>query len=410
MIPQRFVLAALTCFCVLLAQAQADTSLFRRIPKDTLKPGMNMDAVYNRPFLGLGKSPVAIGGYLEANWQYSVTDGVSEGHQFQARRMTIFLASRINKRLKFLSEIEFEEGGREIAIEFASMDLELHPMFNFRGGIVMNPIGAFNQNHDGPKWEFIDRPISATQMLPATWSNTGFGFYGKTYRKNWMFGYEFYLTGNFDNTIIENSENKTFLPAAKENSERFEEINSGLPLVNGKIALRHRKAGELGFSYMGGVYNKFQEDGLMIDERRRVDVLALDYTVTVPGSNTTIIAEWAWVYVEVPGTYTQQFGSKQHGGFLDLVQPILKRNMLGWEKATLNLSCRVEYVDWNVGTFNETGGNISEHVWSFVPAISLRPDAQTVFRFNYRYMQQTDLLGNPPALGGVFQLGFSTYF
>ena len=45
----------------------------------------------------------------------------------------------------------------------------------------MNPIGAFNQNHDGPKWEFVDRPISATQMLPATWSNVGFGLYGKKY-------------------------------------------------------------------------------------------------------------------------------------------------------------------------------------------------------------------------------------
>ena len=392
------------------SRAQVDSTLFKRIPKDTLKNAMNMDAVYNRPFLGLGKSPVAIGGYLESNWQYGVTDGVTEGHQFQARRLTVFLASKINKRLKFLSEIEFEDGGREIAIEFASLDLELHPLLNFRGGIVMNPIGAFNQNHDGPKWEFIDRPVSATQMLPATWSNTGFGLFGKSYHKNWMFGYEFYLTGNFDNSIIENTENKTFLPAAKNNPERFEEINSGLPLVNGKVALRHRKAGELGFSYMGGIYNKFQDDGLLSDARRRVDVLAVDYNVTIPKLNTILIGEWAWIFVQVPATYTQQFGNRQQGGFLDIIQPVLKRPMLGWENATLNLACRLEYADWNVGTFTETGDNIYEHLWCIAPAISFRPNAQTVFRFNYRYQQQTDLLGNPPALTGVFQLGFSTYF
>ncbi|MGQ3505097.1 hypothetical protein ACT9SR_13325, partial [Enterococcus faecalis] len=76
-----------------------------------------------------------------------------------------------------------------------------------RGGIILNPIGAFNQNHDGPKWEFTDRPIAATQMLPATWSNAGFGVYGKHYNKDWMFGYEAYLSGNFDNTIIDNAEN-----------------------------------------------------------------------------------------------------------------------------------------------------------------------------------------------------------
>jgi hypothetical protein len=392
------------------AHAQIDSSLFVRIPKDTVKQTMNMDAIYNRPFLNIGKTPVAIGGYLEANWQYLVTDGITEGHQFQARRMTIFLSSAITRRIKFLSEIEFEDGGKEIAIEFASLDVEFHPLVNFRGGIIMNPIGAFNQNHDGPKWEFVDRPISATQLLPATWSNAGFGLYGKQYRDRWMFGYEVYLSGSFDNSIIENAENKTFLPAAKNNPERFEEINSGLPLVTGKIAVRNSRIGEIGLSYMGGVYNKFQEDGLTLDRKRRVDIGAIDFTTTIPKLQTTIIGEFAWVFIDVPETYTQQFGSRQQGGFIDFVQPVLTRTILGWKKAVLNVACRLEYVDWNVGTFNETGGNISEDIWSIVPAISFRPSPQTVFRFNYRYAAQQDVLGNPPALTGGFQFGFSTYF
>lgn len=393
-----------------LSFAQVDSTLFVRIPKDTTKPMLNMDAVYNRPFLNIGKTPVSVGGYIEANWQYLVTDGVTDGHQFQARRLTLFVSSAITRRIKFLSEIEFEEGGREIAIEFASMDVEFHRLLNLRGGIIMNPIGAFNQNHDGPKWEFVDRPISATQMLAATWSNTGFGLFGKTYSGNWMIGYEAYLSGNFDNSIIENTDNRTSLAAAKENPERFEEINSGLPLVTGKFAVRHKKAGELGFSYMGGVYNKWQDDGLLLDRKRRVDVLAIDYNTQVPKLNTVFIAEWAWVLVDVPETYTQQFGSQQHGGFLDIVQPVLKRKILGWKDAVLSVACRLEYVDWNVGTFNETGGNIAEDVWSVVPAVSFRPAPQTVFRFNYRYMARQDILGNPAALTGGFQIGFSTYF
>lgn len=390
--------------------AQVDSSLFVRIPKDTSKPALNMDAIYNRPFLNLGKTPVAIGGYLEANWQYLVTDGVTEGHQFQARRMTLFVSSAITRRIKFLSEIEFEDGGKEISLEFASLDVEFYPLINFRGGIIMNPIGAFNQNHDGPKWEFVDRPISATQLLPATWSNSGFGVYGKNYRGNWMIGYEAYLSGSFDNSIIDNEQNKTFLPAAKANPERFGEINSGLPLLTGKVAVRQKKIGELGLSYMGGVYNKFQDDGFQLDKKRRVDVVAVDFNTTISKSKTNVIAEWAWIFVDVPGTYTQQFGNQQHGGFIDVVQPVLTRTIFGWKKATLNLACRFEYTDWNVGRFNETGGNISEDVWSIVPAISFRPSAQTVFRFNYRYLSQQDILGNAPSLTGGFQLGFATYF
>ena len=404
-----FTLAA-GLFISLNAAAQIDPSLLKRIPKDTTKQTMNMDAVYNRPFVAVGKLPVSLGGYAEVNWQHIGTDGVSEGHQFQMRRMTLFVASTISKKIKFLSEIELEEGGKEIAVEFASVDVEFHPLLNLRGGIVLNPIGAFNQNHDGPRWEFTDRPTSATQMLPATWSNAGFGLYGKQYSKDWMFGYEAYLTGNFDNSIIDNAENKTFLPAAKNNKERFEEINSGLPLLTAKVAVKNNKIGDLGLSYMGGVYNKFQDDGLQLDEKRRVDVFAIDFNSTIAKTKTFITGEWAWVKVNVPSTFIQQYGNKQQGGFLDIVQPIIKKKMLGWNDAILNIACRLEYVDWNVGKFTSTGGNISEHLWSIMPAISFRPTSQTVFRFNYRHQRQRDLLGNPPAVTGGFSFGISTYF
>ena len=116
--------------------------------------------------------------------------------------MTIFLSSTIKKRIKFLSEIELEEGGKEIGIEFASMDIELHPLANLRGGIIMNPIGAFNQNHDGPKWEFISRPIASTTIIPSTWSTAGFGLYGKYAQRNWVYAYEAYVTNGFDGRII----------------------------------------------------------------------------------------------------------------------------------------------------------------------------------------------------------------
>lgn len=399
------------CFFVIsnTINAQIDPSLLKRVSKDTTKV-LNMDAIYNRPTLNINKTPIAIGGYVETNWQHLTTDGVSEGHQFQARRLSIFMSSSIGKRVKFLSELEFEEGGNEIAIEFASVDVEFHPLANFRAGIIVNPIGAFNQNHDGPKWEFTDRPIPATQMLPGTFSNVGAGLYGKKYHKNWMYGYEAYFSGSFDNSIIENTQNKTYLPAAKDNPDRFEEINSGIPLFTGKIAVRNSKIGEIGLSYMGGVYNKFQEDGIIIDEKRSVNIFAIDFNTTLPNTKTFITTEFAWINVDVPSTYSQQFGSKQQGGFIDIVQPILNRTMLGWEKATLNVACRLEYVDWNVGKFNETGGNIGEDLWSVVSAISFRPNSQTVIRLNYRLLKQRDILSNPPSITDGFNFGISTYF
>src|SRR5580658_3639852 len=91
------------------AQAQIDSTLLRSTsPGDTSKPALTMDAIYNRPFLKLGKTPVSIGGYVESNWQKVSTSGISVGNQFQFRRFSLFVASTITSRIKFLSEIEYE--------------------------------------------------------------------------------------------------------------------------------------------------------------------------------------------------------------------------------------------------------------------------------------------------------------
>lgn len=414
------LLIGISFLCVTnIGVSQIDTTLLKRTPVDTSKKkSMNMDAIYNRPFLSAGKLPVSLGGYAETNWQYLKTDGASAKNEFQFRRLSIFMASSIAKRIKFLSEIEFEnnpaevEEGKptEVDIEYAAIDFEFHHLFNFRGGIVLNPIGAFNQNHDGPKWEFTDRPIAMTQMLPATWSNAGFGMFGKQYSGDWMFGYEVYMTGGFDGSIIDNDHNKTWLPESRENTARLATTASGEPMFTGKVAMRHNRIGELGLSFMNDTYNKYQEEGVVVDTRRKLNVFAVDFNTTIPRLKTTVKAEWAWVFVQIPSTFPQNYGNRQQGGYVDIIQPIIKRRMGVWNDAVVNLACRVEYVDWNVGSFYETGQNIGDDLWSIMPAISFRPTNQTVLRLNYRFMNERDIMANPGSTTAGLIFGLSTYF
>jgi hypothetical protein len=406
----NYLLFLLTCLCAGMSAQTDSTKFVKRLPVDSTRKNLNMDAVYNRPFLTAGKLPIAIGGYLEANTQYAVTNGVSDGFSFQFRRLTLFFSSTITRKIKFLSELEFEDGTKEINIEFAALDVEFHPLLNLRGGIIMNPIGAFNQNHDGPRWDFIDRPISATTILPATLSNAGFGFHGKYFLHNWVLGYETYLTNGFNDRIISNTDNRTSLAAGKLDPERFEESNSGLPMFTGKVAMRHRKVGELGLSYMKGVYNKFQEDGLVLDSRRNATAMAVDFNTSLLKNRLNIAGEVVKVMVEVPSDYSQVFGSQQLGGFVDLTGTVLQRKMFDWDKAKLNIGLRLEYADYNLDRFRENNQSIGDELWAIVPAIAFRPAGPTVIRFNYRFQKHRDLLGNPPASTGVIQFGFSSYF
>ncbi|MBS3914486.1 MAG: hypothetical protein KG003_08300 [Bacteroidetes bacterium] len=400
----------LLSFCGPQLKAQNDSIKSNRIlPADTGSK-LNMDAIYNRPFLMSDKIPIAIGGYLEANSNYEQTDGASEGLTFQARRLTIFMSSTIAERIHFLSEIEFEDGTKEINIEFAAMDIEFHPLLNLRGGIVMNPIGAFNQNHDGPKWDFIDRPISATTLIPSTWSNVGFGMFGKYYVNRWTLGYEAYFTNGLNSNIISNSENRTSFAATKLNPNRFEDNPPGSPVFTGKIAIRNRKIGEMGISYLTGVYNQWKVESQVVDTRRNASIFAIDFNTSLFKNKFHITGEWVRCMVDVPETYTQAYGKSQSGAYTDFIYTFLQRKIGVWKNAKFQIGTRLEYVDYNEGKFKETGTKIYDQLWSIMPSLAFRPTGSTVLRLNYRYMETRDLLGNPAAHTGAIQCGFSTYF
>lgn len=394
---------------IILTLIFTQQSLAQELEKDP--PNMNMDAVFNRPTLTADDAPIAIGGYLEANTIHKINDeGDSDGLSFQARRLTLFLSSSITNRIKFMTEIEFEDGGNEVEIEFAAMDVAFHTLLNLRGGIVMNPIGAFNENHDGPKWEFVERPDVATRMMAATLSNAGFGLHGKTHHKNWIFGYEAYLTNGFNGSIISNEEDKTYLPAGKEDPKRFMENASGKAMFTGKIAIKNHQFGELGFSYMGGTYNKFEDDGEDVEKPANLNVFAIDFNTEIKNWGTKFVGETSWIRVDTPENYTEQYGSKQFGFFMDIIQPVYKNKILDWEEATLNLAARIDYVDWNIGKFKSTHTKIGDELIAISPAISFRPTPQTVFRINYRYEWQKDIINNPAEQTAIWYVGFSTYF
>lgn len=380
------------------------------LPKDSIPPKMNLDATYDRPFLGTGKFPVALGGYAEANSQLMQTDGISDGWSFQMRRLTLFVASEIGERVRFLSEIEFEEGTKEINIEFAAVDYAFHPLFNLRGGIILNPIGMFNQNHDGPKWEFTDRPLVSTEMLPATWSNVGFGLHGKWFRRKWAIAYEAYVSNGFDEQIIDNDRMQLFLPATKLKRDRFEESSNGEPMWTGKVAVKRRNWGEVGLSYMGGVYNRAIQEGEQVWPKRRVHAMAIDFQSTLPFIGTGIVGEAVWVTAELPSGISPQVAQQQWGAFIDLVQPLYQGKMLGWKKAVLNAAIRLEYVDMHRGVFKETGGSIGDETQGASLGLGFRPNSQGVIRLNYTRRRQVDFMGNPPAQIGIWQLGISSYF
>ena len=393
-----FVGIALFFLTVDPVAAQTDTSL-----------STNQDAIYNRPFINVGKTRTAVGGYLEGNTNYFSEDGVSEGFSMEMRRFNIFLYSQVHNRIRFLSELEFEHGTEEIALETAFLDFQFNPAFNFRAGIILPALGLVNTNHDSPNWEFIERPLSSTELIPTTLSEIGFGVHGKFFPSALgVISYDAYIVNGLQEDIILNEQGRTHIPSGK-SEEMFAEDNNGVPMLNARLAYAHRKRGEVGLSWYGGTYNRFRIEGTQVAPKRMLSVTAVDFQSSI--KRLQIKGEVVHAFVDVPSNIRELYGREQYAGFVDLIYPVLKREILGFERSVLNVSLRIERVDYHTGSFvTNINEKIKDENTGLALGLGWRPTASTIIRTNYRYHFIQDNLGNPSAKLAGIQFGIASYF
>jgi hypothetical protein len=364
-------------------------------------------SIYQRPFIA-SAGRTAVGGYVEANALYTREDGIGPGLSMELRRFNIFLFSSLGSRVRFISELEFEHGTEEIALETALIDVRLSPALVLRGGILLPPIGAFNQNHDGPRWEFIDRPLVSTEIIPSTLSEMGFGVNGRLAPAGLTLTYDAYLTNGLGEGVVLNPTGHTHLASGKRVGQ-FAGDDNGVPAFSGRIALRSRALGEAGLSYYGTTWNTFRLDGAEVDERRGLSLVALDIATTLP-RGITVRGEAAMARIELPPSLDELMGSSQWGMHVDVVAPVMRFDRGVFPGAVLNLTTRLEHIDLNVGRFDATGGLIGHDRSAITLGASFRPTAGTAFKVNYRREWAHDLLRNAAARSGALQFGIASYF
>jgi hypothetical protein len=392
-------IALIVAVAPLDVRAQFTTDTTRR--QETVQEG-----IFNRPVVA-SLDRTAIGGYVEANSNYAREDGIGEGFTMELRRFNIFLFSSLGSRIRFISELEFEHGTEEIALETALIDFTFTPSFVVRAGVILPPIGALNVNHDSPRWNFVDRPLVSTEIIPSTLSEVGFGIHGRLAPRGFGVTYDLYATNGLGDGVILNPSGRTRLGDGKR-EEQFAEDNNGSPAFSGRLATQHAVLGEVGVSFYTALFNSFRAEGEEVADARRVTLVALD-GATQAGP-VELRGEMALAAIDVPEDLRELFGHRQIGWHVDASLPVWRPRMRGLSDATLSADVRLEYVDYNVGTFSSTDGRIGDEARAIVLGASFRPVSGTVFKANYRRQWNRDLLNNATTQLGVIQFGFATYF
>lgn len=358
-----------------------------------------------RPFVsgGLTDKPfitnvarTSIGGYTEAHWRWERQDGLTEELGFEMKRFNLFIYSPVSERVRLAAEIEFEEGGEEIVIEAALVDFEIHPALNFRGGIILAPLGRFNLAHDSPANDLTDRPLVSTQIVPTALSEAGMGFYGALYpAPELRITYEAYGVNGFDDDVLIGDPDGTRIAAGKGN---FED-NNNRPSFVGRVAVSPKSSWEIGASVHTGPYNTWEIEELAVDDRRDVTLFVLDGEVA--WRRFELLGEFANASIDVPAQ-SAVFADSQSGYYLQLNAHFGRGWLAEMPGSQFTGVARYGSVDFDTDTDGDSHRRLTL-------GLNFRPLEDSVFKLDYQRNWTRDAFENQ-GKGAALIFSVATYF
>lgn len=344
------------------AQAQQDT-----VRADTTRPFVR-GGVYDKPYQTRLLGRTAIGGYAEAHARYERVDGITEHAGFDAKRFNIFTSTRVSDFVRMAAELEIEEAGEELKLEYAAIDVRIHPALTVRGGMLLSPLGRFNLSHDSPLNEFTDRPLVSTEILGVALSEPGFGVLGQMpFGRDGRVTWEAYLTNGFHDGLITASAEGTRIPLGRPNAHD----QNASPAVVGRVAWSPSLALELGVSGHHGAWNVFTTGGEAVDDRRDLTLGVLDGELTIAGFRLS--GEAALARVDIPPGLRGIYASRQAGWFLDLTRDVGAGVIRTAPGSVFTLKTRVDVIDLDT----DAPGH---HVRQVSGGVNFRPTSESVIK------------------------------
>lgn len=387
-----FAALALGIALPLSAGAQTDTT---RRPADD-RP-LVRGSMFDKPYLANLMGRTAIGGYAEAHARWQQVDGLLDEATFQARRFNLFAASRVSDYVRIGAELEFEDGGSEINLEYAAIDVVIHPRLGLRGGMILSPLGKFNLSHDSPLNEFTDRPLVSTELLGTALSEPGFGLFGQTpLVGGTRLTYEGYLTNGFSDGLISSSADGTRIALGRRN---FED-NNGSPALVGRIGVNAGVDHTLGISTHTGAYNVFNVEGTVVDARRNLSIVALDGETALFG--VRVAGEGAIATIDVPSGLTGIYAERQHGWYIEGIRPFGRGWIRTIPNSELAAKVRWDYVDFDADRRGQTVAQVTV-------GLNFRPTAESVVKLDYVRGRSRDEFNNL-AQHAFALMSLATYF
>jgi hypothetical protein len=125
----------------------------------------------------LSDTKLNIGGYAQIDYNQPLDKDLYKNGVLDVHRMVLLFGYKFNDKANFVTELEFEHVN-EAYVEQAFLNYKINKWLNFRGGLMLIPMGITNEYHEPTTYNGVNRPMVDTKIIPTTWRELGAGFAG----------------------------------------------------------------------------------------------------------------------------------------------------------------------------------------------------------------------------------------
>ena len=141
------------------------------------------------------ESKLTIGGYAQIDYNQPLLNDQYNNGKLDVHRLVLLFGYQFSEKTKFLTEIEVEHV-KEIYVEQAFLSHEITSWLNFRGGLMLVPMGITNEYHEPTTYNGVERPNLDSKIIPTTWREIGAGFTGNI--SSAALKYQLYVMNGFN--------------------------------------------------------------------------------------------------------------------------------------------------------------------------------------------------------------------
>lgn len=140
-------------------------------------------------------SKLVVGGYGEVHYNQPFNSDTKSNGDLDVHRIVMLLGYNFNSQTQFVTELEFEHV-YEVLVEQAFLQYKLNNYVQFRGGLMLVPMGIINEYHEPSTFSGVERPLIDNLIAPTTWREIGVGVTGNILPVSMK--YQAYLMNGFN--------------------------------------------------------------------------------------------------------------------------------------------------------------------------------------------------------------------